>query len=137
MAKRSTTRRTPNKPAKVVVEAEHKLEVFAADLGRFLGHAQNKAESWLERRAPIVTRLETVRDGATQLLTQLGHTASETVRKVRRRRRPKKYVAPASNPAGGMKPVHRARKASPAGASRVPLPPRAQGRFPQARRAPK
>jgi hypothetical protein len=138
MAKARTAARTQNQaPAAVSRDRDHKIEAFAEDLGRMLGQAQNKATSWLEQRAALVKQLEGVRDTATQLLTQLGHTASEAVQKVRRGRRPKKYAKPAANPAGGMKPLHRSQQKAPHIAQKSPLRARAQGRFPQARRAPK
>jgi len=52
--------------------AEGKLEGFAEDLGKLLGHAQNKAESWLEQRKAIAANLVGLRDTATRLLEQLG-----------------------------------------------------------------
>lgn len=51
---------------------ENKLEGFAEDLGRLLGQAQSKAESWLEQRKTIAAHLNTVRDTATRLLAQIG-----------------------------------------------------------------
>lgn len=52
--------------------AESKLEDFAEDLGRLLGHAQNKAESWLGQRKEIAAHLTELRDAANRLLGQLG-----------------------------------------------------------------
>jgi hypothetical protein len=52
--------------------AENRLEDFADDLGRLLGHAQNKAASWLEQRKAIAAHLTTVRDTAASLLAQIG-----------------------------------------------------------------
>jgi len=52
--------------------AEARLENFADDLGTLLGHAQNKAESWLGQRKAIAAQLAGVRDTAVRLLAQLG-----------------------------------------------------------------
>lgn len=52
--------------------AEARLENFADDLGTLLGHAQNKAESWLGQRKAIAEQLMGVRDTAVRLLAQLG-----------------------------------------------------------------
>jgi hypothetical protein len=59
-----------------VAAAEHKIEDFAEDLGKMLGHARNKAEGWLGQRDAIVKNLTQLRDEATKLLAQLGHDAS-------------------------------------------------------------
>lgn len=60
--------------AKSTIEtAEHKIEEFADDLGKMLGHARTKAEGWLGQRKTIVKNLTELRDEATKLLTQLGH----------------------------------------------------------------
>lgn len=65
MAKRQTT----------IATTEHKIEDFAADLGKMLGHARTKAEGWLGQRATIVKNLTALRDEATKLLADLGHDA--------------------------------------------------------------
>jgi ElaB/YqjD/DUF883 family membrane-anchored ribosome-binding protein len=62
---------------------EHKLEAFAEDLGRLLGEAQNKAESWLGQRAEIIQHLEGVRDTANGLLRQLGSATAAAARRSR------------------------------------------------------
>jgi hypothetical protein len=56
----------------MAARAEGKLEEFAEDLGKLLGHAQNKAESWLGQRKAIAENLIGLRDTATRLLAQLG-----------------------------------------------------------------
>src|SRR5688572_26312651 len=55
-----------------IAAADTKLTGFADDLGRLLGQAQNKAQSWLGQRNAIVKHLTDVRDAATRLLAQLG-----------------------------------------------------------------
>jgi hypothetical protein len=55
--------------------SEHKLDEFAADLGRLLGTAQSKAEGWLSQRTAIVKQLTAVRDTAVKLLKELGQHA--------------------------------------------------------------
>jgi hypothetical protein len=61
----------------------HKLEDFAADLGKLLGTAQSKAEGWLSQRAHIVEQLTAVRDTASKLLRDLGHEAASLARRGR------------------------------------------------------
>ena len=58
-----------------IAATEHKIEDFAEDLGKMLGHARNKAEGWLSQRDAIVKNLTQLRDEATKLLAQLGHEA--------------------------------------------------------------
>ena len=64
-----------------VQAAENRLEDFAEDLGRLLGHAQNKAASWLEQRKAIAERLTNVRDTAASLLAQIGLTEPARARR--------------------------------------------------------
>src|SRR4030095_11922376 len=52
---------------------------FAEDLGRLLGHARNKADSWLGQRQAIVKQLTQLRDEASKLLKQLRHEAQRVV----------------------------------------------------------
>src|SRR5580765_5778512 len=58
-----------------IAAAEHKLEGFAEDLGRLLGHARTKAEGWMGQRRAIVKNLTELRDEASKLLGELGHDA--------------------------------------------------------------
>jgi hypothetical protein len=69
---RATVDRLSETAAGVAAIAENKLTGFADDLGRLLGQAQNKAQSWLGQRNAIVKHLTDVRDAATRLLAQLG-----------------------------------------------------------------
>lgn len=48
-----------------------KIETFAEDLGRLLGTARAKAESWIGQRQNVAKQLEQIRDTATGLLNQL------------------------------------------------------------------
>jgi hypothetical protein len=57
---------------------------FAEDLGRILGQARNKAESWLGERQAIVKQLTQLRDEASSLLNQLGHQAAAAGHRGRR-----------------------------------------------------
>jgi hypothetical protein len=57
---------------------------FAEDLGRLLGQARNKADSWLGQRQAIVKQLTQLRDEASSLLNQLGHQAAAAGRRGRR-----------------------------------------------------
>jgi hypothetical protein len=60
-----------------------KLEEFAEDLGRMLGTARSKADSWLGQRQAIVKQLTQLRDEASKLLSQLGHGAERVIRRGR------------------------------------------------------
>ena len=71
------------KSKSTIVAAEHKIEEFAEDLGKMLGHARTKAEGWLGQRKTIVKNLTQLRDEASTLLSQLGHEAGEVVSRVR------------------------------------------------------
>jgi hypothetical protein len=57
---------------------------FAEDLGRILGQARNKADSWLGQRQAIVKQLTELRDEASSLLNQLGHQAAAAGQRGRR-----------------------------------------------------
>jgi hypothetical protein len=70
--------------AKTESSAEHKIEAFAEDLGRLLGTARAKANSWLGQRQAIVKQLTQLRDEASTLLNQLGHQAAAAGRRGRR-----------------------------------------------------
>ena len=56
---------------------QHRIESFAEDLGKMLGHARSKAEDWLGQRKAIVKSLTDLRDEASKLLDQLGHRVAE------------------------------------------------------------
>jgi hypothetical protein len=79
-----------------------RIEAFAEDLGRLLGTARAKADSWLNQREQIAKQLADIRDTASTLLGDLGRQAQSAVsgrRKqvsaapVRRRRRRKMSAA--------------------------------------------
>src|SRR3954463_10263769 len=76
--------KTNNAPS--TTATEHKLEEFAEDLGRLLGTARAKAESWIGQRQEIVKKLNRLRDEASKLLTDLGHEAQAAVNRGRRGR---------------------------------------------------
>src|SRR4029434_8872264 len=57
---------------------------FAEDLGRLLGQARNKADSWLGQRQAIVKQLTQLRDEASSLLNQLGEQAVAAGKRGRR-----------------------------------------------------
>ncbi|SRR5216684_7620049 len=50
--------------AKTGSTTKQKIEDFAEDLGKLLGSARSKAESWLSQRKAIVKHLSEVRDAA-------------------------------------------------------------------------
>lgn len=85
------------------VSAEHKIEDFAADLGKMLGHARSKAEGWLGQRQTIVKNLTALRDEASKLLNQLGGGLDSIGRKRGR---------PAGSANGKIAPVKTRRKMS-------------------------
>ena len=67
-----------------ITAAEHRIEGFAEDLGRMLGHARTKAENWMSQRQAIVKNLTQLRDEAIKLLSQLGHDAAVAGRRGRK-----------------------------------------------------
>lgn len=77
---------TTSARSEVAAATESKLEDFAADLGTLLGHAQNKAEGWLNQRKAVAEQLATIRDTASRLLAQLG--IAEAPPSARRGRKP-------------------------------------------------
>jgi hypothetical protein len=70
--------------AKTASSSEQKIEAFAEDLGRILGTARAKADSWLGQRQAIVKQLTQLRDEASSLLNQLGHQAAAASKRGRR-----------------------------------------------------
>ncbi|MQA29006.1 MAG: hypothetical protein GEU82_04085 [Luteitalea sp.] len=89
MAKRQTS---------TIASAEHKIEEFADDLGKLLGHAKTKAEGWIGQRKSIAEYLTGIRDTASDLLTRLGigDGAAAAPKRKRGRRRKKAAGAVAS-----------------------------------------
>ena len=59
------------------------IEDFADELGKLLGNAQAKAENWLGQRIKITEALESIRETAAELLTDLGHQARRIARRGR------------------------------------------------------
>lgn len=57
-----------------------RIEAFAEDLGRLLGTARAKADSWLSQREQIATQLADIRDTASKLLNDLGKQAQSALR---------------------------------------------------------
>ena len=51
---------------------DSKIEAFAEDLGRLLGQARAKADSWIGQRSEIQKHLTDVRDTANSLIERLG-----------------------------------------------------------------
>ena len=69
--------------ARTASSSGHKIEEFAEDLGRILGTARSKADSWLGQRQAIVKQLTQLRDEASKLLSQLGQGAERVIRRGR------------------------------------------------------
>ena len=63
------------------------LEDFAADMGRFLGTVQTRAQSWLEQRQAIAEQLTQIRDTANEYLQRMTGGAADMPVAVRRGRR--------------------------------------------------
>jgi outer membrane protein TolC len=109
------------------VAVEHKIEDFAVDLGKMLGHARNKAEGWLGQREQIVKNLTQLRDEANTLLSQLGHEAQGIVRRgrpplargVRKLRGMQSSVGLVVDKLRGTPPVRKRRKMSKAARARI------------------
>ena len=80
MAKRGRPRGTSK-------STEHRIEAFAEDLGRLLGTARAKADSWLDQRQQIAKTLTDVRDTASHLLSQLGEHTRAVAKRVGRPRK--------------------------------------------------
>jgi len=77
-----------------------KVEEFAEDLGRLLGSAKGKAESWLGQRESILSHLTGLRDTANGLIQQLtggGTTMAGEVGRARRGRPPGSGTAKATS----------------------------------------
>jgi hypothetical protein len=70
----------------IIAEVETQAEAFAEDLGRLLGTARAKADSWIGQRTEITKTLSEIRDTATKLLSDLGHQAERVVRRGRQTR---------------------------------------------------
>lgn len=70
--------------ANTASSSEQKIEAFAEDLGRILGTARAKADSWLGQRQAIVKQLTQLRDEASSLLNQLGEQAAAASKRGRR-----------------------------------------------------
>lgn len=84
-------------------QVDSTLIAYAETLGTTLGQLRNTVDNWKGQRKQLVDRLSTLVGEAQGLLADLGHTAGASVSRLRGRRRPKKYVAPESNPAGALK----------------------------------
>jgi len=93
-----------------MARTDTKIEDFAGELGRLLGTARAKAEGWLGQRKQIAKTLEGIRDTASKLLSDLGHTVSEA-RFPRRGRPAGRPHAPTRGP-GRPKGLRRKRKLS-------------------------
>jgi hypothetical protein len=55
------------------------MEAFAEDLGRLLGTARAKADSWISQREQIAKQLADIRDTASSLLSELGQQARSAI----------------------------------------------------------
>lgn len=72
MSKRKQTT-TPEQSASTADSMEQRMLAFAEQIGRVAGTMQAKAEGWLDREA-LNTQIASIRDGAADLLKQLGAT---------------------------------------------------------------
>lgn len=84
---------------------EHRIEGFAEDLGKLLGRAQNKAESWLDQRRQVAAHLKEIRDTASTLIEQLGDMSGNAAGKANRAYRKTANTQPEKIVAGVQKGV--------------------------------
>ena len=96
------------------------IEDFAEDLGRLLGTARAKAESWIGQRQNVTKQLTQIRDTASDLLTQLTTAAARGARQARRSVR---QVAASRGPG---RPPGRRRKMSAAARAKISAAQRAR-----------
>jgi hypothetical protein len=57
------------------------LEEIASEVGRLFGTTENHARKWLQQRQTLLDALSTVRDRATNLITELGNGGTAAKRK--------------------------------------------------------
>lgn len=125
--RRNESPRTKTDKPESAVEVESTLTAYAESLGHAMGNLRNHVDAWKGQRKHLVDQLSRMVGDAQALLADLGHSASEQVARVRRRGRPKKYVAAASNPAGAMTPEKRRKsKITPAGRAAISAAQRAR-----------
>ena len=90
-------------------QMEDTLTAYAQTLGTAMGNIRNSVDSWKGQRKHLVDQLSNLVTDAQTLLTDLGHTATQQVEKIRRRGRPRK--TPAAIPVVAQKPgLHAKRK---------------------------
>jgi hypothetical protein len=80
-----------------VEAAQEKIEGFGDDIGQLLHSARTKAEDFFGQRQEISRHLAEIRDTASHLLQQLGHSAAAAAAPAQRRRgpgRPKQVKTP-------------------------------------------
>lgn len=91
---------------------EQTLQAYAEALGTAMGHVRGQIDGWSKQRSHMVDQLSTMVADAQQLLADLGHATTESVSRLRGKKKTT-YKKPASNPAGGIKPLKpKARKSS-------------------------
>ena len=97
---------------------EQKVLAFAEQLGRMVGTIQRKADGWMDRET-LNTQVASVRDRASQLLTQLASAATASRGKVKKKKKKSSSAArrPGPGRSGGTvdAPGKKHRKPSPAG----------------------
>ena len=76
------------------VATESRIVGFAEDLGRLLGAARAKADHYIGERGQLVKTLVGIRDTASSVLADLGHQATQTVRRRRRTTNRRAVAAP-------------------------------------------
>ena len=96
------------------------LEDFAADMGRFLGTVQNRAQTWLQQRQAIAEQLTQIRDTANEYLQRLTGGGADMAVAVRRGRRGRPPGSGKAKGASGRKNGRRGRpKMSAEGRARI------------------
>jgi len=115
---------------------ETKLNAYAETIGAAIGNLRNHIDDWNGQRAHLVAQLSSMVSDAQALLAEVGHTATEQVKRVRRGRKSKTFTAPDANPAGGMKREHRPKKDKMSGPGGEAVPASQTARSAKSRRPP-
>ena len=100
---------------------EGTLTAYAETLGKAMGNLRNHVDSWKGQRTHLVEQLSNLVSEAQTLLTDLGHTATEQVGRIRRRGRPRKNAPTYAIPVVAQKPGRRAKRKMMSAAGRAAI----------------
>ena len=140
MAKRKETT-TQAQSGSTADSMEQRMLAFAEQIGRVAGTMQAKAEGWLDREA-LNTQISSIRDGAADLLKQLGATtrgaAAAATAKARgsasnstgrqAKASPKRAAAGPKRQAGGKQPATKRAQSAGGGSGKADASARSGGR---------